>query len=477
VNTTIASYDDMQKAIIVTSLPQTLQDAITITRKLGQKYIWIDALCIIQDSPSDWEREAAMMAPVYRNAYLSIAAETAAAASEGFLARQHLAAEYPSPFQVRWQTTEGLESLLAARVVPDLEMHFNRDEDDLPLELRGWCLQERILSTRTLTYTAHELHWICRSSSACECHTRDRYSNLDRENRIPFASILETTEAEAWDKWKHIVNEYTGRSLTNISDTLPAIAGIANVIQGLTGSEYVAGLWRDDLVMGLAWSSANPGNDKLGELPCALKDYIAPTFSWASIHGLSGPVEYGDGSRHSRHPMQWSPGCKVIDSGSIVRGQNPLGQVESGFVRLKGWMTESVLRPKKAWEDENLPGLLWFVVVKDDMLPLHPDTRLEEFLWTNDNGVSEKSVRRSPFGSNGNVIEAEAPVFVLYLGQWVGVWGRKELFRRLFLVLGRSTGGKGIFERVGFCVGGAYGKLRDRVEEYDQFEEMDFTLV
>jgi len=179
VKTTIANYDDMQKAIIVASLPQTLQDAVIITRKLGQKYIWIDALCIIQDSPSDWEREAAMMAPVYRNAYLSIAAETAAAASEGFLARQHLAAEHPSPFQVRWQTTEGLESLLAARVVPDLEMHFNRDEDDLPLELRGWCLQERILSTRTLTYTAHELHWICRSSSACECHTRDRYSNLD----------------------------------------------------------------------------------------------------------------------------------------------------------------------------------------------------------------------------------------------------------------------------------------------------------
>jgi len=101
--------------------------------------------------------------------------------------------------------------------------------------------------------------------------------------------------------------------------------------------------------------------------------------------------------------------------------------------------------------------------------------------WKNSCGPTkrafQKNVRRSPFGSEGNAIESEAPVFLLYLGQWTGIWGRKERFIRLFLLLGRSARREGMFERVGLCEGGGFGKPRDRVEEYDEFEEMDFTLV
>lgn len=58
-------------------LPSTFQDAITVTRRLGIAYIWIDSLCIVQDDAQDWEREAAKMALIFESAYLTIAATAA----------------------------------------------------------------------------------------------------------------------------------------------------------------------------------------------------------------------------------------------------------------------------------------------------------------------------------------------------------------------------------------------------------------
>jgi hypothetical protein len=67
------------------TLPQTIQDAITVSKKLRIKHIWVDALCLIQDSTEDWEKESARMASVYQNAFVTIAATSASASDQGFL--------------------------------------------------------------------------------------------------------------------------------------------------------------------------------------------------------------------------------------------------------------------------------------------------------------------------------------------------------------------------------------------------------
>lgn len=66
-------------------LPETLRDAIFLTRYLGIRYLWADCLCIVQDDKADWEREASRMADVYSNAYLTLAATRASHCGEGFL--------------------------------------------------------------------------------------------------------------------------------------------------------------------------------------------------------------------------------------------------------------------------------------------------------------------------------------------------------------------------------------------------------
>jgi len=83
VTTTTATLNSRKHNIHFDILPKTLQDAISLTRQLGISYIWIDALCIIQDDKSDWQREAAKMGQYYSKAYLTIAASNAKDTSTG----------------------------------------------------------------------------------------------------------------------------------------------------------------------------------------------------------------------------------------------------------------------------------------------------------------------------------------------------------------------------------------------------------
>jgi Heterokaryon incompatibility protein (HET) len=72
--TTAANLSAMIKEIPLESMPLNYRDAVVTTRKLSFRYLWIDSLCIIQDSVEDWEAESAKMGEVYQNAQLTIAA-------------------------------------------------------------------------------------------------------------------------------------------------------------------------------------------------------------------------------------------------------------------------------------------------------------------------------------------------------------------------------------------------------------------
>jgi hypothetical protein len=65
--------------------PLTLRDAIKTARILGMSYIWIDSICIVQDSIEDWEEESSQMDKVYGQAELVVAASAAQYSDDGFL--------------------------------------------------------------------------------------------------------------------------------------------------------------------------------------------------------------------------------------------------------------------------------------------------------------------------------------------------------------------------------------------------------
>ena len=128
---------EMAKAIDATYLPQTIRDAIDLTRELGLRYIWVDALCIRQDSREDWERQSLDMGSIYRNASLTLITSRAAAVTEGFLLPTK-----PHATHCGVATFKGQRKSVYLVADPENPLH-SLD----PLSRRGWAFQERQMST------------------------------------------------------------------------------------------------------------------------------------------------------------------------------------------------------------------------------------------------------------------------------------------------------------------------------------------
>lgn len=154
--------DRFDNGLSVDILPKTFRDAITVTRELGQRYLWIDSLCILQNDIDDWEIEAGKMQAVFRNAYCTIAATSAEDSTQGFLERP----PRTSDSWVRIPCSPGSGIFVTTFV-------DNFEEDVLGgyLNKRAWVLQERALSRRTIHFTDRQTYWECGGGVRCETLT------------------------------------------------------------------------------------------------------------------------------------------------------------------------------------------------------------------------------------------------------------------------------------------------------------------
>ncbi|KAH9208939.1 heterokaryon incompatibility protein-domain-containing protein, partial [Leptodontidium sp. 2 PMI_412] len=237
IQTTKATIAHRKVSISYANLPVLFRDAIELTRALGIRFLWIDSLCIIQDDIEDWERESSVMAEVYSNSYLTIAATASTSPHTGL-------------FGKRWTSTP-----LAPGESPGLRISRFWDVDnsaahlhDAPLLSRAWAFQERLLAPYTLHFHAEELVWECRSGVQCECGT---LVNSDNSSANPFAKInagyLKTRfslATEAIEKvWLSLVSEFCQLRLTYERDRLPALSGLASKLGGQVLGKYFAGVW------------------------------------------------------------------------------------------------------------------------------------------------------------------------------------------------------------------------------------------
>ncbi|KAK3362197.1 heterokaryon incompatibility protein-domain-containing protein [Lasiosphaeria ovina] len=243
------------------SLCRTFLDAIVIARPLGLHYLWIDSLCIVQDDPADWRRESAAMCDVYTHASLNIAATSARDGSEGCFMNKdnnYLAAHCIAIGQERFMCANS--SLYAHNVL------------DTPLGSRAWVVQERLLAARTIHFGKNQLFWTCQDRIACEAYPERLPGGLVREVDHP------SLETEA--SWREVVAQYSGCELTQSSDKLVAISGLAKrVAQYRPEDQYVAGLWFESLHVDLCWKVGRPE-----PLPPPPGPYQAPSWSWAALN-------------------------------------------------------------------------------------------------------------------------------------------------------------------------------------------------
>ncbi|KAH0565684.1 hypothetical protein GP486_000924 [Trichoglossum hirsutum] len=169
--TTLSTLESRKRGMALCLMPQTFQDAIEVTRRLGVRYLWIDALCIVQDSQQDWQEQSATMSQIYMDAWLNISAEGALDPQSGFLNERNIleirSCRHPA---LLGSSTgpNGAAASTAKVICPTVPCHDQILHHD-SLNSRGWILQERALSKRTLHFGLYEIYWECLSQLATEC--------------------------------------------------------------------------------------------------------------------------------------------------------------------------------------------------------------------------------------------------------------------------------------------------------------------
>ncbi|RDL30113.1 uncharacterized protein BP5553_10391 [Venustampulla echinocandica] len=337
--TTISNLDAYRNSISLETLPQTMQDAIATTRRFGIRYLWIDALSIIQDSRDDWVAEAQQMAKIYKNSLLTIAAATDGDAwTEGcFQARARM---QPRPLMVKPHSI----GTPAKYIFADRRLTGDGIRPPSALDTRAWVLQEQLLSPRILTYSNKELYWDCKSTNASETFPNGIPGFYDAElkhldERLFKEVILSTTKTEIspdrfYTSWKKIVEAYSARQMTKEIDKLGALLGLIN--EGSTffgGDLYLAGVWRKRICTELLWWVRKP------EEATRPTYFTAPSWSWAS---LKAPISYDLGGFDSDESIQVC--AKVFGYGYTREKTDDSRAILSGHITLHGKLVP--LRPQ-----------------------------------------------------------------------------------------------------------------------------------
>jgi hypothetical protein len=339
--TTKASLVARKTRIDFNDLPKTYRDAIHVTRALGVSYIWIDSICICQDDREEWERESVRMTHIYMNSYLTIAASAAKNNSMGcFMNRspkRYVEISHVSKDGNKGQVLAFLNPV-RKEALPDLYIdmadHIGIASDPLPE--RAWTLQERVLPRRTLHFGTHQMYFECNEGFHGENGLTFpyRYHSIHKDGCHKFRG----DEAENTDlqRWYQILWDYGPRKLTYGTDKLPAISGLARLYSERLNNEYVAGLWRNSLLEGLAWQGLG-----VTRVP----QYRAPSWSWASV----------DGTPAAGLPENWEPVATIIDCHAEHKGNNPFGEVTSGWIKMRAPVVPLILDPRIDPEDSGHP--------------------------------------------------------------------------------------------------------------------------
>jgi hypothetical protein len=361
-------------------LPPTFKDAIDTALRLRVPFLWIDSLCIIQGDHDDWAVECSKMADVYMNSFLNISATSASSSQDGLSSSYEL---HPRVLNTGWLNGRAGKYRL---IDPDF---WQERVADAPVNTRGWVLQERVLAPRVLHFGFDQLLWECCELSASEefpegmptdyvgDYVRGHWDFKQKTNLfLPpnqltnFHNPPDSNYRKYHGIWQRLGRMYGCCELTQPdADKFMAISGLVRVIQRELDDQYLAGLWKKNLIGDLLWRVHKTQRKIQGTVPDGLYEkrwdyskraatYRAPSWSWASVDGLvqlgsyldlSGKpesVEEGD----STFAVTTSPMVSILDvSSSLANPDDPFGQVDGGKLIVQGQM-HKLRKSRHLWQ-------------------------------------------------------------------------------------------------------------------------------
>ena len=341
---------------------------------IGAPYLWIDSLCIIQDSEKDWKAESARMGEIYRHGFFNIAAVAAPDGTHGcFMTRDYmttlpvLTQEWHQPTvlgQVSRRISEFWSGIRrskfgASEVIPQGPnmyvdpLLWEREVTNSPLGERAWVVQERFLAPRILHFGASQIFFACAELKACETYPVGLPDVMLRSTlfKAPMKSILaegsvSERRTHALRIWNNLVELYAAAKLTKYTDKLVAISGIASYLQEFIAADYIAGLWTSHLLEQLLWFTTDRTTPP--------ESYQAPSWSWASVNSaVSGVINLPDPEQKDRQLLATIMHTEVYSADTGT--EKNFGQVDGGFMRIQGRLIPATIMENKVQHEIKPP--------------------------------------------------------------------------------------------------------------------------
>lgn len=330
----------------MSTLCKTMRDAVIVTCNLQLKYLWIDALCIIQDDPEDWEREAMSMSEIYTQSVITIAASSSPNGDGGcFFPRLN-----GPTAQLLWTVSNGFPPEKVSFRSHQLA-RYSALVDDAPLNKRAWVLQERSLSRRIVHFTTDRLYWECQ-----EAILEEGLTKVSSSNELPvsgFQVACNRAKTRTSDdifvmdnQWHSMVERYTLGQLTNKSDRLPALAGLAMIWAKISEDRYIAGCWQEHLPLSLLWTKDAH----------ATSNHILqhPSWSWASFDGAVRFHTFALAESPTKMAKLVEEIVVAINGSTTVK---MYGSVDEGFLTLTGRIKATIFEGDRTENeyDQHMP--------------------------------------------------------------------------------------------------------------------------
>jgi hypothetical protein len=261
-------------------IPRTIQDAIQFTKDIGERYLWVDSLCVSQDSPTKLE-EISIMSEIYNSALVTFVAVESKGAMDPLPGVREGSRVLRTFYEAPDITLAARNAYLAPTVI---NSYYNK---------RAWTFQERLLSPRCLYFTSEQAVFQCQSSTFFEDRTEDQHNTRDLSYVNPITRHLFRSRSEgvvdSVTVYFSTLRSYLTKLLTYESDRLNAFLGISDAVGRLIQSNFVFGLPTSYLCHGLLFQTNPTGCSRRRSTMADMKNDDFPTWSWL---GWSDTIYY-----------------------------------------------------------------------------------------------------------------------------------------------------------------------------------------
>ena len=337
-------------------IPKTIRDSIELVRKIGERYIWVDALCIVQDDKDEMMSQIGEMGNIYRNSILTICVCCGEDASFGI-----------PGIEPGTRNTRQIAEIVGEMPVCNT-LSGSEDYGEAKWDTRGWTLQEKVLSQRKLLISDTYAKWWCWHTSTSEdqncrhswwdvgtAHRGMHFYKSEHDlvvSKVPRNCNLDT--------YAFMVADYTARHLTHASDAEIAILGVLRQVEGLFVGKLYACIPDTEISAALLWTPIGPSRRRIDP---ATGTPPFPSWSWLGWVG------------HVAYPWLIERSFPTSERGSplLWRNMSPYADIEEEWFSGGDYRSDFGRLRFDDWSlSENDKGWTWEDSTDPHHLYLHP---------------------------------------------------------------------------------------------------------